>query len=400
MRILVLGGDGYLGWPTAMHFSHEGDEVMVVDNFSKRQIELNCGIEPLNPIITLHRRVALWKEVTGREIHLRVGDLLNHRFIYKVLEEFEPEAIIHYAEQPSAPYSMWTREYAVYTQHNNVIGTLNLLFAIKRHCPEAHLVKLGTMGEHGSPAIDLGESYSITRPGSRTAQVSYPQSPGSFYHLAKIHDAYNINFTCNNWGLRATDLAQGVVYGFETDHTRLHPDLRTSFHYDDIFGTVINRFLVQAAAGSPLTVYGKGQKSRSILNLRDTIKFVELAVENPPRPGEFRVFNQFTEVFTVNQLAAMVREAARTKGIEVAIQHLENPRHEPDELPYGVKPANLAAWGLSPHLLSEGMIREMLDYIAGAAARINRDVFLPRIKWRQDSHMTVMDELHAKKPVL
>ena len=391
MRILVLGGDGYLGWPTAMHFSSEGDEVMVVDNFSKRQIELNFGIEPLDPIATLHRRVALWKEVTGREIHLHVGDLLNHRFIYKVLEAFEPEAILHYAEQPSAPYSMWTREYAVYTQHNNVIGTLNLLFAVKRHCPEAHLVKLGTMGEHGCPAIDLNEAYSITRPSGRTNRVSYPQSPGSFYHLSKIHDAYNINFACKNWGLRATDLAQGVVYGFETDHTRLHPELRTSFHYDDIFGTVINRFLVQAVAGSPLTVYGKGQKPRSFLNLRDTIKFVELAVENPPRPGEFRVFKQFTEVFTVNQLAEMVREAARTNGIEVSIQHLENPRHEPEELPYPVKPAKLSELGLSPHLLSAGLITQMLDYIAGAASRINSEVFLPRIKWRQDSKMTIMD---------
>ncbi len=385
MRILILGGDGYLGWPTAMHFSSVGDEVMVVDNFSKRQIELNFGIEPLEPVTTLHRRVALWKEVTGREIQLRVGDLLNHRFLYKILEEFQPEAIIHYAEQPSAPYSMWTREYAVYTQQNNVIGTLNLLFAIKKHCPEAHLVKLGTMGEYGTPNIDIEEGYLPIEHNGRQDILPFPKSPGSFYHLSKVHDSHNIIFTCRNWGLRATDLNQGVVYGIETDHTRLHPELRTSFHYDDIFGTVINRYCVQAVAGLPLTVYGKGGQTRGFLNIRDTIHCVELAVRNPASPGECRIFNQFTEIFSVQRLAEMVQDAAQKKGFSVSIQHLENPRFEQEEHYYNAKHSKLKELGLNPHLLSDVLIEQMLDYIARVAERINRETILPRIKWRKNS---------------
>jgi UDP-sulfoquinovose synthase len=385
MRILVLGGDGYLGWPTAMHFSYEGDSVMLVDNFSKRQIEMNFGIEPLEPVTTLHRRLALWHELTGREIHLRVGSLLNHRFIYKVLEEFQPETIIHYAEQPSAPYSMWDREHAVYTQQNNVIGTLNLLFAIKKYCPDAHLIKLGTMGEYGTPNIDIEEGYLDIEHNGRQDTLPFPKSPGSFYHLSKVHDSHNIIFACKNWLLRATDLNQGVVYGIETDHTRLHPELRTSFHYDDIFGTVLNRYCVQAVAGTPLTVYGKGGQTRGFINLRDTIRCVELAVENPPRPGECRIFNQFTEVFSVRQLAEMVRGAALKKGLSVSIQHLENPRQESEEHYYHPKHSKLQELGLKPHLLSEVLLEEMLDYIARVAARINHEVMLPRIKWRQNS---------------
>jgi UDP-sulfoquinovose synthase len=385
MRVLVLGGDGYLGWPTAMHFSYEGDKVMVVDNFSKRQIEMSFGIEPLEPTTTLHRRVALWKEVTGREILMRVGSLLNHRFIYKVLEEFQPDAIIHYAQQPSAPYSMWDREGAVFTQYNNVIGTLNLLFAIKKNCPEAHLVKLGTLGEYGCPNIDIEEGYLFIEHNGRTDTLPFPKSPGSFYHLSKVHDSHNLIFACQNWGLRATDLNQGVVYGLETDHTRLHPELRTSFHYDDIFGTVLNRFCVQAVAGIPLTVYGKGGQTRGFLNLRDTLKCVELAVESPASLGECRIFNQFTEVFSVRQLAEMVLHAARAKGLDAAIQHLENPRTELEEHYYHPKNTKLRELGLKPRLLSEVLIGEMLAYLSGAAARINREVILPRIRWRHDS---------------
>lgn len=385
MRILVLGGDGYLGWPTAMHFSHEGYEVMAVDNFSKRQIELNFGIEPLEPVSTLHRRQALWQKVTGREIQLSIGDLINHRFIYKALENFRPDAIIHYAEQPSAPYSMWDREHAVYTQHNNVIGTLNLLFAIRKYCPEAHLIKLGTMGEYGTPNIDIEEGYITVNHNGREDTLPYPKSPGSFYHLSKVHDSHNIIFACKNWGLRATDLNQGVVYGIETDHTRLHPDLRTSFHYDDIFGTVLNRFCVQAVAGVPLTVYGKGGQTRGFLNIRDTIKCVELAVKNPASPGECRIFNQFTEIFSVKQLAEKVRDVATKKGLTVSIQHLENPRCEQEEHYYNAKHSKLKELGLIPNLLSDVLFGQMLDYITRAKDRINLENILPRVKWRQNS---------------
>lgn len=287
MRILILGGDGYLGWPTAMHFSARGDEVMVVDNFAKRRWELEEGIEPLLPVPTLHARVKRWKEISGRDIHLKVGDLVNHRFVYTLFESFKPEAIVHYGEQPSAPYSMQSRETAVYTQTNNIVGNLNVLFAMRHACPDAHLVKLGTMGEYGTPNIDIEEGWLTLTHNGRSDTVLYPKKPGSFYHLSKVHDSHNIEFACRIWGIRSTDLNQGVVYGIETDQTTLHADLRTSFHYDDVFGTVLNRFLVQAAVGSPLTVYGKGGQTRGFLNIRDTIQCVSLAVDTPAERGQF-----------------------------------------------------------------------------------------------------------------
>jgi UDP-sulfoquinovose synthase len=272
MRVLILGGDGYLGWPTTMHFSARGDEVAVVDNFAKRQWELEEGIEPLLSILPLHRRIKLWKEVSGKDVQLFVGDLCNHRFVYNVIESFKPEAVVHYGEQPSAPYSMQSRTTAVYTQTNNIVGTLNILFAMQAHSPDAHLVKLGTMGEYGTPNIDIEEGWLEVDHNGRTDRMLYPKRPGSFYHLSKVHDSQNLEFACRIWGLRCTDLNQGVVYGIETDQTRLHPDLRTSFHYDDVFGTVLNRFLVQAAVGAPLTVYGKGGQTRGFLDIRDTIQ--------------------------------------------------------------------------------------------------------------------------------
>lgn len=381
MRIMILGGDGYLGWPTAMHFSARGDEVMVVDNFCKRRIEMEDGIEPLEPIPTLHKRVALWKEVSGKEIQLRVGDLVNHRFVYSVLDEFQPEVIIHYAEQPSAPYSMQGREQAVFTQHNNVIGNLNLLFAMKKHCPAAHLVKLGTMGEYGTPNIDIEEGYIEVEHKGRKDILPFPKQPLSFYHLSKVHDSHNIMFTCKTWGLRATDLNQAVVYGIDTDQTRLHPELRTSFHYDAVFGTVLNRFCVQAVGGIPLTVYGGGGQTRGILNIRDTLQCVELAVLNPAAEGECRVFNQLTEVFSIMQMAEMVKEAAEELGFKVTINHITNPRVEKEEHYFNPVHTKLKDLGLQPRLLSEELLENMVKYIEGVRDRINTATILPTITW-------------------
>lgn len=382
MRILILGGDGYLGWPTALHFSRAGDEVMVVDNFIKRRMEMEDGIEPLEPIPTLHARVARWREVSGREIGLRVGDLLNHRFLYRLLEEFQPDAIVHYAEQPSAPYSMQGREQAVLTQHNNVIGNLNLLFAIKRHCPGAHLIKLGTMGEYGTPNIDIEEGYITIEHNGRKDTLPFPKQPGSFYHLSKVHDSHNIMFACRIWGLRATDLNQGVVYGIDTDETGQNGELRTSFHYDDVFGTVLNRFCVQAIAGIPLSVYGKGGQTRGFLNIRDTIQCIDLSARNPAKEGEFRVFNQFTEMFSVMDLARRVQKAAGMHGLKVEISHRANPRIELEEHYYNAKHSKLADLGLKPHLLEDVLIEQMIDYIGKRKDRINRDTIEPRVKWR------------------
>lgn len=382
MRILVLGGDGYLGWPTAMYFSNRGDEVVAFDNFVKRRIELEEGVEPLEPVSPLQKRAAIWKEVTGRDIRVVVGDLLNARLVDKVLAEFQPDAIIHYAEQPSAPYSMQSRERAVFTQNNNVIGTLNLLFAIQSRCPAAHLVKLGTMGEYGTPNIDIEEGFLTVNHNGRTETMLYPKRPGSFYHLSKVHDSHNVDFACRIWGQRSTDLNQGVVYGMDTDETALHPALRTSFHYDDIFGTVLNRFCVQAVAGIPLTVYGKGGQTRGYLNIRDTLQCVELAVRTPPKAGEYRVFNQFTEQFSVLDLAKMVKTAGERNGFDVTISPIANPRIEMEEHYYNAKHSKLADLGLKPHLLTDAVLDDMIGRAAKSRDRIYTETVMPRVKWR------------------
>lgn len=384
MRILILGGDGYLGWPTAMHFSAVGDDVTLIDNFAKRQWELEEGIEPLLPIPTLHRRVRKWKDVTGKTIKVHVGDLCNHRFVYKLLDEVRPEAIVHYAEQPSAPYSMQTRTTAVYTQTNNVVGTLNLLFAMRRYCPNTHLIKLGTMGEYGTPNIDIEEGYITVTHNGRTDTLPFPKQPGSFYHLSKVHDSHNITFACRIWKLAATDLNQGVVYGITTKETDLDQDLRTSFHYDHVFGTVLNRFLVQAVVGVPLTVYGTGGQTRGFLDIRDTIQCVELAARNPAKPGEFRVFNQFTEQFSVMDLAKKTVEAGRRAGLNVTIDHLPNPRIEMESHYYNAKHSKLADLGLKPNLLTNEMLDHMLSIVRTHAGRVNQDSFRPTIPWAEE----------------
>lgn len=382
MKILVLGGDGYLGWPTAMHFAASGDEVWIADNFAKRKWELEDGIEPLLPTPTLHRRVQCWNASgSGSEIRMKVGDLINHRFVYNLFREVQPDTIVHYAEQPSAPYSMQSRAAAVMTQHNNVIGNLNLLFAMQRHCPDAHLIKLGTMGEYGTPNIDIEEGWLDLEHNGRKDRLLYPKKAGSFYHLSKVHDSHNIEFACRIWGIRATDLNQGVVYGIETDQTVLQDDLRTSFHYDHVFGTVLNRFLVQAVRGLPLTIYGKGGQTRGFLNIRDTLACVELAARNPGRSGEFRVFNQFTEQFTVTQLAEKMVAAGTRAGLAVTIDHLDNPRVELEEHYYNAKNTALTSLGLQPNLLTDGVMDNMLATVRRHVDLVNPDIIMPQIRW-------------------
>ncbi len=301
MRILILGGDGYLGWPTAMRFSERGHDVSIVDNFSRRRWHTELSTDSLTPIASLTDRIEAWREVSGRDIHPYVGSIEDFTFLDAVIAETLPEAIIHYGEQPSAPYSMKSRETAVETQYTNVIGNLNLLFAIRDRVPDCHLVKLGTMGEYGTPNIDIEEGYIEIEHNGRKDTLPFPKLPGSLYHLSKVHDSHNIHFACRIWGLRATDLNQGVVYGIETDETSRDERLATRFDYDEYFGTVLNRFCVQAVIGHPLTVYGEGGQTRGFLNIRDTLQCVELAVANPADLGDFRVFNQFTEQFSVGR---------------------------------------------------------------------------------------------------
>lgn len=387
MRVLVVGGDGYLGWPTAMHFAKKGHRVAVVDNLSKRFWEAEMGVGPLFHIPTLQRRVRIWNEFHKKHpLTLYIGDIAhNHRFVYSVFDTFRPEVIIHYAEQPSAPYSMYNRLNAVQTQINNVAGTLNILFAMKRAAPRANLIKLGTMGEYGTPNIDLEEGWLEVEHKGRRDRVLFPKRPGSFYHLSKVHDSHNIEFACRVWGLKATDLNQGVVYGIDTNETALHPELLTSFHYDEVFGTVLNRFATQAVAGIPLTVYGTGGQKRGFLHIRDTIQCVYLAATRPPKPGEFRVFNQFTELFSVLDLAKMVQRAGDSLGISVRLKHLKNPRVEAEEHYYNAKNTSLLSLGLKPHYLTNAVVVRMLKRITKAKDHIDPSIIHPKIQWRQTS---------------
>jgi UDP-sulfoquinovose synthase len=340
-------------------------------------------VETLTPIRTLAERVAVWNRSAANPIEVFEGDVTDYGFLSSMFREFRPEALVHFAEQRSAPYSMIDREHAVFTQSNNVLGTLNVLFAIKEFQPECHLVKLGTMGEYGTPNIDIEEGYIEIEHNGRKDTLPFPKQPGSFYHLTKVHDSHNISFACRIWGLRATDLNQGVVYGTVTDETARDEAFVNRFDYDEIFGTVLNRFCVQAAVGFPLTVYGKGGQTRGYLDIRDTVRCVELACLNPAAKGECRVYNQFTEQFSVLDLAHLVQAAGRKLGIEVAVQHLPDPRVEAEQHYYNAKHAKLADLGLQPHLLSESLLDSLMNIAVRYRDRIDQSLFLPRVNWRQ-----------------
>ena len=383
MRILILGGDGYLGWPTAMRFSDGGHEVHVVDNYLRRRAHEEVGTDTLVPILgSLPERATAWQEISGKEIGVTEGDLVDWDLTTDLFETFRPEAIVHYGEMPSAPYSMRDRDHAVFTQENNVINTLNVLWAMRDLAPDSHLVKLGTMGEYGTPNIDIEEGYLEIEHNGRKETILFPKLPGSLYHLSKVHDSNNIHFACRMWGIRATDLNQGVVYGIETEHTKLDDRLATRFDYDDVFGTALNRFCVQAMIGHPLTVYGRGGQTRGYLNIVDTLRCVELAVLHPADRGEFRVFNQFTEQFSVQELAEIVQRAGREHGLDVRIESIENPRIELEEHYYNAKHTKLLDLGLEPHLLSDTLVESMFGVIERHKDRVITEAILPRDRWR------------------
>ena len=382
MKICVLGGDGYCGWATALYLSQKGHEVSIVDNFARRQWDHELGVQTLTPIRTMPERLRTWGRISGEQIECLSGDITEYDFLSQAIKKLSPDAVVHFAEQRAAPYSMIDRKHAVFTQVNNVVGTLNLLFALREFRPDCHLVKLGTMGEYGTPNIDIEEGYIAIEHNGRKDVLPFPKQPGSFYHLSKVHDSHNIMFACRIWGLRATDLNQGVVYGTMTIESALDEDLINRFDYDEVFGTVLNRFCAQAAVGHPLTVYGKGGQTRGYLDIRDTVRCIELACLNPARTGECRVYNQFTEQFSVLELAHMVQAAGRNMNLDVEINHLPDPRVEAEEHYYNARHSKLVELGLKPHLLSESLLDSLLNIAIRYSDRIDQSLFMPKVNWR------------------
>ena len=382
MRILVLGGDGYLGWPSALHLSASGHDVAVADSMVRRGYDDELGVESLVPIASIQDRVRAWQDLTGKEITLFEGDITQPDVAHHIVEDFQPQSIVHFAEQRSAPYSMMDQQHAVYTQINNVVGTLNILYAIADSDRDIHLVKLGTMGEYGTPNIDIEEGWIEIHHKGRTDTLLYPKRPGSFYHLSKVHDSHNIEFACRVWGMRATDLNQGIVYGQATDETSLDPLLATRLDYDAVFGTVLNRMVVQAVLGLPLTVYGQGGQIRGLINIVDTVECIRISCENPPDRGEFRVFNQFTEQMSVLEIAETV---ARTYPGRCEIAGIDNPRVEAESHYYRAAHTRLLELGLVPHLLSETLLSSLFGIVDRHRDRVNPEAVLPGIRWRQTS---------------
>ncbi|MBW4599413.1 MAG: NAD-dependent epimerase/dehydratase family protein [Calothrix sp. FI2-JRJ7] len=383
MKVLVIGGDGYCGWATALYLSNRGYEVAILDSLVRRHWDNELGVETLTPIASIQQRLQRWKDLTGKNIDLFVGDITNYEFLKKALHTFEPTAIVHFGEQRSAPFSMIDREHAVVTQVNNVVGTLNLLYAMKEDFPDCHLVKLGTMGEYGTPNIDIEEGYITIEHNGRKDTLPYPKQPGSMYHLSKVHDSHNIHFACRIWGLRATDLNQGVVYGVLTEETGMDEMLINRLDYDGVFGTALNRFCIQAAIGHPLTVYGKGGQTRGFLDIRDTVRCIEIAIANPASQGEFRVFNQFTELFSVGDLAYMVKKAGNAVGLNVEIHNLDNPRIEKEEHYFNAINTKLLDLGLQPHYLSDSLLDSLLNFAVKYQNRVDKNEILPKVKWHR-----------------
>jgi UDP-sulfoquinovose synthase len=381
MRILILGGDGYLGWPTAMHLTAHGHEVALADNYLRRRLCREEQVNFLYEVPDLGERAALWQSVSGHRIAVHIGDLNEWDFVADVFEKFDPHAVVHYAEQPAAPYSMLNRKAATLTLKNNLTVTANVIFAVREFCPDAHIVKLGTMGEYGTPNIDIEEGWLEVEHKGRQHKFLYPRQAGSLYHTTKIMDTDLLWFYVRTWELRVTDLMQGPVYGIFTDETKKNERLLPFFNYDEIFGTVLNRFVVQAVVGYPLTVYGQGGQTRGYLNIKDTLNCVRLSVENPVEPGELRIFNQFTESFSVNELADRVKAAGAELGLSVEIQHVENPRIEAEVHYYNPEHTGLMELGLDPHYLTKEVLVAMMQIVLKYKNQIKADQIYRNVKW-------------------
>ncbi len=381
MRVLILGGDGYLGWPTAIHLSSQGHEVAVVDNYLRRNLMRDEDVGPLYDVPNMHERVRIWKSISGYSIDEYVGDLNRWDFVSEVFEKSAPDVVIHYAEQPSAPYSMLSRQASTLTIQNNLGVTANTIFAVKEYCPDAHVIKLGTMGEYGTPDIDIEEGWIDILHKGRSDKFLYPRQAGSLYHTTKIMDTDLLWYYVRMWGLRVTDLMQGPVYGIFTHESSKNSKLLPFFSYDEIFGTVLNRFVVQAVAGYPLTVYGEGGQTRGYLNIMDTLNCVRLAMEKPAEKGELRIFNQFTETFTVNELASRIMDIGNRMDLNVKVNKIDNPRLEKEEHYYNPVHTGLVDLGLAPHYLTEDVLADMLEFVLNYKNNIEKHKIFKGVKW-------------------
>ncbi|MDJ0785031.1 MAG: NAD-dependent epimerase/dehydratase family protein [Desulfosarcinaceae bacterium] len=394
MHILILGGDGYLGWPTAMYFSNRGYDVTVVDNYFRRNSCTELDVGMLYPVPTLIERAKLWHAKTGYEIKVIIGDLTDPELMRSLFdgritynwaldETFTgiPETVIHYAEQPSAPYSLMSYKYANITLSNNLLVTNNLMFAIRDIAPDTHIIKLGTMGEYGTPNIDIEEGWLDIEHKGRKDRFLFPRQASSLYHTTKIMDTDLLWFGVRMWNLKVTDLMQGPVYGIDTDESTDDQRLRTIFNYDEIFGTVVNRFITQAVIGYPLTVYGEGGQTRGYLNIKDTLQCVHRSTENPAKSGELRIFNQIMETFSVMQLAEMTQRVGSKLGFDVQIKRIENPRKEAEKHYYNPTYQGLRDIGVEPHYLTEEVMEGLFRVVDLYEDNIRKDIIFRGIKW-------------------
>ena len=383
MRILITGVDGYLGWPLAQYLAARGHEVGGADAYHRRRWVAEMGSQSATPIADMPVRLKAFEERCGRPLFYRTGDLTNWDFVRSMFEELQPEAIVHFGECPSAPYSMIDVHHTTWVQMNNIVGTFNILYAMRDVCPSAHLVKLGTMGEYGTPQLDIPEGFFEVEYRGKRDRLPFPRQAGSWYHWSKVHGSNNVMFACKIWGLRSTDIMQGVVYGTRIDEMAGDERLLSRLDFDECFGTAINRFCCQAVIGQPLTPFGKGHQKRGFLPLRDSMQCLTLAVENPPKAGEYRVFNQFAETYDVSELAEMVRKVATELGHAAEVHHLENPRMELEEHYYRPDHQGLFELGYEPTHDMEAELRTMLTDLSKHRDRIEavRDVLVPAIRW-------------------
>jgi UDP-sulfoquinovose synthase len=383
MRVFIAGIDGYLGWPLAQHLARRGHEIAGCDTFFRRQWVAEMGSHSATPIGSMQERLAVFRERYAREMRFFEGDLRNFKFVDECCREFQPESIVHLGEVPSAPFSMIDVDHAVFTQVNNIVGTLNIIHAMRHVAPEAQLVKLGTMGEYGTPNVEIPEGFFEIEYRGRTDRLPFPRQAGSWYHWSKVHDSNNVMFACRVWGLRATDVMQGVVFGTRTDEMGEDDRLLSRLDFDQAFGTVVNRFCCQAVIGHPLTPFGKGHQRRGFLPLRDSMQCLTLAIEHPAGPSEYRVLNQFEEVYDVTELALKVAKVGAEIGVSVDVRNIENPRKEAEEHFYKPEHGHLFELGYRPTRDVEGEIRGMLFDLLRFRERIEakREVLLPDIWW-------------------